>query len=82
MKLLSKFRLVSVGLSVIKLSSAALPDCVNGPLKSNKVCDVTETPANRASALVQAMQPSEKLLNIIRYVKSDRNVFIRCVVVS
>lgn len=62
---------VGVGLTATHLSFAAFPDCVNGPLKSNKVCDVTETPANRASALVQAMQPNEKLQNIIRYVARD-----------
>jgi beta-D-xylosidase 4 len=45
---------------------AAYPDCVNGPLKSNKVCDVTASPADRAAALVAAMQPSEKLQNIVR----------------
>ena len=52
-------------------SIAAFPDCVNGPLKSNKVCDVTASPADRASALVQAMQSSEKLLNIVRHVEKN-----------
>jgi len=49
-------------------SSAAFPDCVNGPLKLNTVCDVAASPADRASALVQAMQSSEKLQNIVRHV--------------
>jgi beta-D-xylosidase 4 len=42
------------------------PDCVNGLLKTNKVCDKTLTPGERAAALVAALQPSEKLQNIIR----------------
>lgn len=49
-------------------SSGPYPDCVNGPLKSNKVCDATASPADRASALVAVMTADEKLKNIIRYV--------------
>ncbi|KAH6661686.1 glycoside hydrolase superfamily [Halenospora varia] len=54
-----------LALLAAQLSRAALPDCVNGPLKLNKVCDMTTSPADRASALVQAMQSSEKLQNIV-----------------
>jgi len=68
MKLSSVTYFVALAFSTLELSRAALPDCVNGPLKSNKVCNVTESPANRAAALVEVMQSSEKLQNIVRYV--------------
>lgn len=42
------------------------PDCVNGPLKSNKICDTTATPAERASALVSALNQDEKLKLLVR----------------
>lgn len=42
------------------------PDCTNGLLKTNKVCDKSLTPGERAAVLVAALQPSEKLQNIIR----------------
>lgn len=44
------------------------PDCVNGPLASSKICDLTASPSERAAALVEMMEPSEKLDNIIRFV--------------
>lgn len=44
-----------------------LPDCQNGPLSKNKVCDVTAAPAARAAALIRAMKIDEKLLQIKRY---------------
>lgn len=44
------------------------PDCANGPLKSNKICDLSADPAERASALVAAMTQEEKLANLVRYV--------------
>ncbi|KAL2072920.1 hypothetical protein VTL71DRAFT_10244 [Oculimacula yallundae] len=45
--------------------AGVFPDCVNGPLKTNKVCDLTASPRVRASALIAALLPSEKLQNII-----------------
>jgi beta-D-xylosidase 4 len=45
---------------------AVRPDCVNGPLKSNKICDIKATPAERAKALVAAMSQDEKLANLVR----------------
>jgi beta-D-xylosidase 4 len=49
------------------LANAAIgPDCANGPLKDNKICDVTAAPAERAAALVEAMQTNEKLDNLMR----------------
>ncbi|KAH3953062.1 hypothetical protein HBH53_041520 [Parastagonospora nodorum] len=48
------------------LANAAIgPDCANGPLKDNKICDVTAAPAERAAALVEAMQTNEKLDNLM-----------------
>jgi xylan 1,4-beta-xylosidase len=43
------------------------PDCKNGLLAKNKVCDVTLSPPERAAALVAALTNEEKLDNIIRY---------------
>jgi hypothetical protein len=44
------------------------PNCVDGPLASNKICDTSASPSERAAALVAIMEPEEKLLNIKRYV--------------
>jgi xylan 1,4-beta-xylosidase len=51
-------------------ATALGPDCVNGALKSNKVCDTTASPADRAAALVNALQQQEKLNNLVRYLNS------------
>lgn len=42
------------------------PDCENGLLAKNKVCDRTLSPPARAAALVAALNSDEKLQNIIR----------------
>lgn len=44
------------------------PNCINGPLANNTVCDVTAAPADRAAALVKAMTVAEKLDNLVEYV--------------
>ncbi|KAF1995577.1 glycoside hydrolase family 3 protein [Amniculicola lignicola CBS 123094] len=41
------------------------PNCISGPLKSNKICDVDAEPAERAAALVAAMSQQEKLANLV-----------------
>ncbi|KAK3984457.1 glycoside hydrolase [Cladorrhinum sp. PSN332] len=41
------------------------PDCANGPLKSNLVCNTSASPSARASAVVAAMTNNEKLANLI-----------------
>jgi beta-D-xylosidase 4 len=56
---------------VVLLTSGTLvaaigPDCTNGVLKSNKICDITAPPSERAAALVAAMQQQEKLDNLVR----------------
>jgi beta-D-xylosidase 4 len=42
------------------------PDCVNGPLAANKICDKNASPPERAAALVAAMEDTEKLDNLMR----------------
>jgi beta-D-xylosidase 4 len=44
------------------------PDCVNGPLANNTVCDAKASPPDRAAALVEALNIAEKLENLIEYV--------------
>ncbi len=43
------------------------PDCVNGPelLTSNLVCDTSASPAARAAAIINAMNITEKLANLL-----------------
>lgn len=43
------------------------PDCEEGPLAENLVCDVSASPGERAAALVEAMSIDEKLLNLVKY---------------
>ncbi|KAF1936402.1 beta-xylosidase [Clathrospora elynae] len=57
--------LVLLGASLVATTHAIGPDCVNGPLKSNKICDVKATPSQRAAALVAAMETQEKLNNLM-----------------
>ena len=48
--------------SLVSTAFAAVgPDCVNGPLKDNKICDVKADHVERAAALVAAMTIEEKL---------------------
>lgn len=58
--------LVLLGASLVSTANAIGPDCANGPLKSNKICDVKASPSERAAALVAAMQTQEKLDNLMR----------------
>lgn len=46
------------------------PDCENGPLSTNIVCDQAATPAERAAGLVDIMELDEKLENLVKYVCS------------
>ena len=75
MVLFSAISLVIVA-SLIPLAIGAVgPDCISGPLKSNKICDVDADPSERAAALVAAMRQQEKLANLVRYVpKSNRYI--------
>lgn len=49
---------------------------MNGPLKSNKICDVKATPLDRAKALVAAMTQQEKLANLVRYVTRTNPTYV------
>jgi beta-D-xylosidase 4 len=63
----SSFLALSLGALVVPVSGGVkYPDCANGPLKSNLVCDTSAAPAARASALVAAMNNNEKLANLIK----------------
>jgi hypothetical protein len=55
-------------------NAAIGPDCTNGPLKDNKICDVSAAPAERAAELVAAMQTSEKLDNLMRCVAINKYI--------
>ncbi|RYP45472.1 hypothetical protein DL768_008192 [Monosporascus sp. mg162] len=48
-----------------KPERTSFPDCTKEPLASNKICDVTASPPERAAALVEVMLPGEKLENIV-----------------
>ncbi len=66
------FSLFAVSLGVLVVPARGgikYPDCANGPLKSNLVCDFTAAPEARAAALVATMSNSEKLANLIKYVR-------------
>ena len=41
------------------------PDCDNGPLRTNDVCNTELDPSKRAAGLVEAMNMTEKLLNLV-----------------
>ena len=43
------------------------PNCVDGPLAYNTICDQNAPPRDRANALVEAMTTEEKLANLVRY---------------
>jgi hypothetical protein len=64
----STIGLVTVASLTPVVLSAIGPDCINGPLASNKICDVNADATERAAALVAAMRPEEKLRNLVRYV--------------
>ena len=54
-------------LALFFATAAAIgPDCVNGPLAANKICDKNAAPPERAAALVAAMEETEKLDNLMR----------------
>ncbi|KAL1836448.1 hypothetical protein VTJ49DRAFT_5136 [Mycothermus thermophilus] len=63
------WRLAIAALAVKGAVGLEYPDCVNGPLANNTVCDVTATPADRAAALVKVMTVAEKLDNLVDMAK-------------
>lgn len=63
---------IALAVSITSAAAAIGPDCANGPLKSNRICDVNAAPAERAAALVAAMQTQEKLDNLMRCVYNNK----------
>ncbi|KXN86330.1 putative exo-1,4-beta-xylosidase bxlB [Leucoagaricus sp. SymC.cos] len=57
--LLSTF-LIKIGLAQFNFT---FPDCTNGPLRSNVVCDTSKDPATRARTLIQMFTDEELILN-------------------
>ena len=65
-----------LSLSTPTRAGVKYPDCTSGPLKSNAVCDTKAAPEARASALVAAMSNSDKLANLVKYVKRHLHCFV------
>src|SRR3954447_19120490 len=51
---------VSLLLAMSGAVAALFPDCANGPLRNNTVCDTSASVRDRATALVKAMNIEEK----------------------
>jgi beta-D-xylosidase 4 len=62
--------LASIALKALPCLSTAFsyPDCINGPLADNLVCNPQAPEADRAAALVSAFKITEKLSLLIKYV--------------
>lgn len=45
-------------------ASAAFPDCLNGPLKNNTICDASLSPRERVNGLLEALTIEEKIANV------------------
>ncbi|KAK3309888.1 glycoside hydrolase superfamily [Chaetomium strumarium] len=66
MKVLSPLRLAMASVIVADVVAGfRYPDCTNGPLANNTVCDTKASPSDRAAALVKAMKIDEKLVNLV-----------------
>jgi len=50
-----------VALLLAGSATALFPDCVNGPLANNTVCDTTKSPKQRAEAFVKLLTLQEKV---------------------
>jgi hypothetical protein len=74
MKLQRALRIAAVGLLSSPTWGATVnfPDCVNGPLSNNTVCDTKAKPSDRAWALVKALNLDEKLANLVEYDKREK----------
>lgn len=60
--------LASIALAALPCLSIAFsyPDCINGPLADNLVCNSQAPEADRAAALVSALNITEKLSLLIK----------------
>ena len=54
-----------MGLTATHVALAAFPDCANGPLQTNLVCNASADPFIRAKALVNALMPDDLVINIV-----------------
>lgn len=59
---------LAAAISAQSATAFEYPDCADGPLADNTVCDVTASPADRAAALVKAMKIEDKLQNLVECV--------------
>jgi beta-D-xylosidase 4 len=68
--MLARNMLASIAIAALTCPSNAFsyPDCVNGPLADNLVCNSQASEAERAAALVSAFNITEKLSLLIKYV--------------
>ncbi|KAJ4009902.1 hypothetical protein NW752_009076 [Fusarium irregulare] len=68
--MLSKLQIAASALTLLNgvaLAAAPYqqPDCTKEPLKSNGICDTSLSPAERATALIAAFTPREKVDNLV-----------------
>lgn len=63
--MLRLFFLLSLDLYSVFALVYTFPDCVNGPLKNNAVCDTTKDPATRAKAVIQLFTVEELINNTV-----------------
>ena len=56
---------VAVAAALSHAAIAAFPDCANGPLKSNLVCNPAADPVSRAKALVDVLTLEEMANNTV-----------------
>jgi xylan 1,4-beta-xylosidase len=52
--------LATVGVLATQVLGQQYPDCANGPLSNNTVCDTSASVADRARALINELTPAEK----------------------
>ncbi|KAG4220019.1 hypothetical protein PC116_g31502 [Phytophthora cactorum] len=59
--------LVFLSLGAQALGRMVFPDCVDGPeiLTSDLVCNTSASPSERAAALIDAWNITEKLVNLV-----------------
>ena len=57
---MARYLLPSLALLASPAASALFPDCVNGPLSNNTVCDTSASVSDRARAFVNELTTAEK----------------------
>jgi beta-D-xylosidase 4 len=57
--------LLALGVSPVYSLVYSFPDCINGPLKNNTICDTTKDPATRAKAVVALFTVQELIANTV-----------------